>query len=71
MGESLGIGFQIMSIFAGDGVEQRVKEILGIPANLRIAYAVRLGHPLARSTGYLRVRRDQRTLLHHNRYGTT
>lgn len=69
--QSLGIGFQIMSVFAGDGVEKKVKEILDVPAHLRIAFAVRLGYPMSGPAGYLRVRRDAQALAHHNRYGAS
>lgn len=68
MAQSLGIGFQIMSVFSGGEVEEQVKKILGVPTSLKIAYAVRLGYPVRGPAQYLRVRRDQRTILHHNRY---
>ncbi len=45
MAQSLGICFQILSAFAAPPVEKQVKQILGIPEQLRIAYACRLGHP--------------------------
>jgi len=69
--QSLGIGFQIMSVFAGDVVEKEVKTILDVPAHMRIAYAVRLGYPISAQTGYLRVRRETRALAHYNRYVAT
>jgi nitroreductase len=68
MAQALGIGFQIMSVFSGNSVEQEVKKILGIPEYMRIAYAVRLGYP-SETSGLPRVRRDVIDLAHHNRFG--
>ncbi len=68
MAQSLGIGFQILSAFAAPPVEKQVKQILGIPEQLRIAYACRLGHPIGASK-YFRVRRDIADFTHHNKYG--
>jgi nitroreductase len=69
MAQALRIGFQIMSVFAGDSVEQEVKKILGIPEHMRIAYAVRLGYPVSKTSKILRVRRDVIDFVHHNRFG--
>ena len=67
--EELGIGFQIMSVFGGDEVESEVKKILEIPEYLKIAYAIRLGYPISKSSQSLRVRRDVAGFAHHNRFG--
>jgi nitroreductase len=69
--QSLGLGFQIMSVFAGQDVENRVKEILEIPPQMKIAFAVRLGHPVPGKANYLRVRRNARAVAHYNHYGVT
>lgn len=68
--QSLGVGFQVMSVFGGPPVETKVKEILGIPKELRLAYAVRLGYPVRAPAGQLRVRRDAKMVSHNNRYGS-
>jgi len=65
--EALGIGFHVVSALAAEGVADEVQRLLGIPGNLRIAFAVRLGYPLIRPP-YLRVRRDLERFVHHNRY---
>jgi len=65
--QELGIGFQIMSIFAGD-VQEEVRKILGIPPHMAVSFAVRLGYP-AEAPGYLRVRRDPGSFTWRNRYG--
>lgn len=67
--QALGIGFQIMSIFGDESVEEEVMEILDIPQHVKIAYAVRLGYPLSTPSKLLRVRRDVIELAHHNRFG--
>lgn len=69
MAEELGIGFQIMSVFGGDEVESEVKKILEIPEYLNIAYAIRLGYSISKSSQSLRVRRDIVGFVHHNRFG--
>jgi len=66
--QSLGIGFQVMSVFSGELVERSVKRLLGIPEHMKIAYAIRLGYPIRKQTSYLRVRRDMAGVVHHNQY---
>jgi nitroreductase len=68
MAQSLGISLQILSAVAAPPVEKQVKQILGIPEQLRIAYTCRLGYPTG-STKYLRVRRDIGDFAHYNKYG--
>jgi nitroreductase len=65
---SLGIGFQVQSVLTGEEVEKEAKRILGIPDELRIAFAVRLGYP-SHPDAYLRVRRDIEDFTHRNRFG--
>jgi nitroreductase len=65
--ESLGIGFQIMSVFSGKEVSAELKKILSIPAYMEIGFAIRLGY--APEQKYLRVRRDAGDLTHHNLFG--
>jgi nitroreductase len=67
--EALGIGFQVLSVFAGEQVEAEVRRVLEIPADRRIAFAVRLGYPAAPPRRLPRVRRDLVTFVHRNRYG--
>jgi nitroreductase len=69
MAQELGISFQIMSVFGGNTVEQDVKKILKIPEYMRIAYAVRLGHPVSKPPKILRVRRNIDGFVHYNRFG--
>lgn len=69
MAQSLGVGFQVMSVFARPGVESQVKEMLAVPERMKIAFAVRLGYPAPPAAATLRVRRDVDEFMHHNRFG--
>ncbi len=71
MAQSLGIGWQIMSVFSATAVEQEVKGMLAIPSYMQIAFAARLGYPIATPAPYhyLRVRRDVEEFTHQNRFG--
>ena len=65
--EALGIGLQIVSSL-NDGPE--VKQILGIPDELTVAFSCRLGYPLATAAKRLRVRRDVTDFASRNRFGS-
>jgi len=66
--ESLGIGFQILSALSSHSIEKEVKQLLGIPDDLKIAFASRLGYPQS-APNYLRVRREIDGFTHHNNFG--
>jgi hypothetical protein len=44
-------------------------EIVVIPDDLKIAFAVRLDYPIPSSVKYLRVRREVEDFTHHNGVG--
>ncbi len=67
--QSLDILYQVMSVFGGSQVENELRQVLKIPKQLKIAYAVRLGYADGKSSvEYLRVRREPEMLAHYNRY---
>ncbi len=68
MAHSLGLGMQALSALSMPPVEQAVKDILGAPGRLKVAFAVRLGHP-ATSAPYPRVRREVAEFTHWNHFG--
>jgi nitroreductase len=68
MANSLGINCHILSAFSSDPVENKVKRILNIPKNLKIAFTCRLGCTTAPAQ-YLRVRRDVEDFNYHNLFG--
>ncbi len=63
--EALGLGVQIVSSLAD---APTLKDLLGIPEDLRVAYSVRIGYPVGESADYLRVRRDVEAFTFRNRY---
>jgi len=68
MAQELGVGFQVMSVFSGPGVESQVKAMLDVPERLKIAFAIRLGYPVSEPTSP-RVRRDVDDFTHRNGFG--
>lgn len=69
MANSLGIGLHVMSVLSNDPVEKKLKTLLGIPDQLKLAFSCRLGYPLKEEENYLRVRREVKDFAHHNSYG--
>jgi nitroreductase len=67
MAQALGVGLQILSSFAAPHVETEIKQLLGVPEHMKIAYTCRLGYPMA-PTKYFRVRRDIEDFTHWNRF---
>ena len=63
--ESMGVGLHIVSSLSSGG---EVKELLGIPARLTIAFSCRLGYPVSAPPPYLRVRREVADFTHRNKY---
>jgi nitroreductase len=66
---ALGIGVQIMSVFSEKSTEDELRGVLGVPPELRIAYALRLGYPIEAERPHLRVRRGVGSFAHRNQYG--
>ena len=64
--EALGLGVRIVSALADAAA---LKDILGIPEHLRVAFSVRLGYPAQQPEDYLRVRRNVEDFTYFNRYG--
>jgi nitroreductase len=69
MAHALGLSCHILSVLSADPVAQEVKRLLNIPEDLKIAFALRLGYPIAPPTKYLRVRREVEDFTHYNRFG--
>ncbi|MGB8386798.1 nitroreductase family protein [Mycobacterium sp.] len=68
MAQSLGLGFQVLSVLSGPPVEQAVQKLLAVPGCMKVGFAVRLGHP-ATSVPYPRVRREVAEFAHWNHFG--
>ncbi len=69
MAQSLDIAFHIVSSLSNNQVEEQVKKILNIPANLKIGISFRLGYTSSTQPNYLRVRRDIEDFSYSNTYG--
>lgn len=70
MAASLGIGFQMMSVFSSETVGKEIKKILNIPGYMKIAFASRLGYPISKKFKYLRIRRNVEDFTHRNKFGS-
>jgi nitroreductase len=68
MAHSLGLGFQTLSVLSSPPVEEAVKQLLAAPGHMKVAFAVRLGHPVM-SMPYLRVRREVAEFTRWNHFG--
>lgn len=67
MATSLRISVHIQSYLSAEEVEKEVKDLLGIPGNLKIGISLRLGWSDGQ-TNYLRVRREVYDFVHRNGY---
>ena len=67
---SLGIGARLLVAFGEPLIEGEVKQVLGVPEEIRIAYGLRLGYPVGGRDNSPRVRRELNAFTHHNRYGS-
>jgi len=68
MAQSLGISVHVLSVFSAHVVEKEIKRILSIPEYMKVAFAFRMGYPVSKPTRHLRVRRDEETFTHYNKY---
>ena len=59
---------QILSLSATASVEKELKQLLGVPEHLKIAYTCRLGYPTSQ-VRYWRVRRNVEDFVHYNNFG--
>jgi nitroreductase len=64
---SLGIGFQVQSLFGAHRVQAELRGVLDIPERLAVGFVARLGYPMG-PTPYLRVRREVTDFTHRNRF---
>jgi len=67
--EALGVSMQILSALSGPQADEGLRRILDLPAHLKVAFACRLGYPVAAPETHPRVRREVADFAHHNRYG--
>lgn len=66
--ESLGLGFHVLTVVSDGAVEQQLKDILKVPARMKIAFACSMGYAADPAATYTRVRRNLRDFVHYNQY---
>jgi nitroreductase len=69
--ESLELGLHVLTVVSDGPVEQKLKDILHVPAHMKIAFACSLGYAADRSAPYTRVRRDLQDFVHYNNFAFT
>ncbi len=69
MAHALGLSFHVISILAKEPADAEVKSALGLPAQMKIAFGIRLGYAAPAEGRHLRVRRDVEGFTHVNRFG--
>lgn len=67
--ESLGIDFQVLSVFSNSPVEKQLRRLLVIPEQLKIGFACRLGYTAKTGVKTPHVRRNIEDFVHHNQFG--
>jgi len=70
MAHSLGLGFQALSVLSVAPVEEAVKNLIAAPGQMKVGFAVRLGHSVT-SASYPRVRREVAEFTHWNQFHRT
>jgi nitroreductase len=68
MAQSMGIAFHVISALNTDPVEYKVKSILKIPQNMKIAVGMRMGYSTSTQETRLRVRREKEDFVHYNQF---
>jgi hypothetical protein len=63
---SISAEIRFQSSFGDLRGETEVKQILGVPAAMKAAFDICMGHPVPQTRKYLRVRRDAGRMAHHN-----
>lgn len=66
--ESLELGFHVLTVVSDGPVEQKLKDILHIPAHMKIAFACSIGYAADPSASYTRVRRDLKDFVRYNTF---
>lgn len=69
MANALGLSVHVVSILAKEPADAEVKSLLGLPGQMKIAFAIRLGYAPPPEGRHLRVRRDVEQFTHYNRFG--
>jgi hypothetical protein len=68
--ESLKLGLHGLTVVSDGPVEQKLKDLLHIPARMKIAFACSIGYAADPSASYTRVRRDLNDFVHRNNFAS-
>jgi nitroreductase len=66
--ESLELGFHVLTVVSDGPVEQKLKDILNVPAQMKVAFACSIGYAADPLSSYTRVRRDLQEFVHYNKF---
>jgi nitroreductase len=66
--ESLKLGLHVLTVVSDSPVEQKLKDIMHVPPNMKIAFACSIGYAADPSESYTRVRRDLNDFVHYNNF---
>jgi nitroreductase len=68
MCESLELGLHVLTVVSDGAVEQKLKDLLHIPACMKVAFACSIGYAADPSAAYTRVRRDLNDFVQYNNF---
>ena len=69
--ESLELGLHVLTVVSDGPVEHKLKDVLRVPANMKIAFACSIGYAADPLASYTRVRRDLNDFVHYNKFAYT
>jgi nitroreductase len=69
--ESLQLGLHVLTVVSDGPVEHELKDVLHVPANMKIAFACSIGYAADPLASYTRVRRDLNDFVHYNKFAYT
>jgi nitroreductase len=69
--ESLGLGLHVLTVVSDGPVEKQLKDLLHIPARMKVAFACSIGYAADPSASYTRVRRGLNDFVHYNDFAST
>lgn len=67
--EALGLSFQVVSALGHAELGPALRQLLGFPLHLEVAFGARLGHPRGAAPPKPRVRREVEDFAHYNGFG--
>jgi nitroreductase len=69
--ESLELGLHVLTVVSDGPVEHKLKDVLHVPSNMKIALACSIGYAADPLASYTRVRRALNDFVHYNKFACT